>query len=334
LQDFANVTMSDECEQANINQDFCKQFAAAKVLTRSQCPGGADSPCVRAHELIATMDSFFVINLLDMIVVCLCIFPVTGLICFKKKPSDKNEIENFVHFFLGFFYLIDLGFQVTALVFAFGTANNTTEKLLAAACMNDIGNYALVEFREGLKTIRILGIIELAVGAFGFGLDAILVFDKEPERLLLVHVLEVGVSVTDTFLSSIEFIKFTLEAQDKANNIFGAMAGGGIGDIKWCIASVIVGNGSCWAGSNGPDCAVHTADGMPTGMPTVWLAIFITCLSCCFFCTICAVAGIHWGRKDAICKKAIRKKAAHEEAVHKEQICEIVQWWLKLQNDA
>jgi len=330
-QDFARVALSGACRQPSIDRAFCRQFAAARVLAQHQCPGGAGAPCARAHQLSTTMGSFFVVNLLDMIVVCLSLLPVAGLIFVHRgRARAAAAWKTPLALCLGALYLVDLGLQLAALALAFGGSTRTAEDLLAAACMNDAGNYALVEFREGLETIRVLGVIELAVGAFGIILDAILVLDKDPERLLLVHVLEVGVSLADILLSSIEFAKFTLEARDKANNIFGAMGGDASGDIRWCVASVDAGDSSCWSGSAGPDCAAHTG----SRLPAAWVALIVAGPCCCLVCVACAACRAHRARKRAPCREAVRKQAAREEAAQQAEICDVAQMWFGSQNDA
>mmetsp|Transcript_54154 Transcript_54154/g.126004 ORF Transcript_54154/g.126004 Transcript_54154/m.126004 type:complete len:503 (+) Transcript_54154:75-1583(+) len=231
------------CSADEVDVPFCEEFVASAVLTEEECSEGAvgglgpGSWCARAHRIWNLMSEFYLVNLMDLILVTASLLPTTGLVLTSWEHSPQKRWLCVV--VLGIMFLLDLALQIWSIVLSMSRVNEDTQSVLAANCINHEGSYVLFEFTEVLKTIRFLGVIEVVVSIVGLILDGFALWLEEKRLLILIHALEIVACVLDITLAAVEFAKFTLENQNKAQALRVSLAtGGGDGRVKWCTESV------------------------------------------------------------------------------------------------
>jgi len=147
-------------------------------------------------------------------------------------------------------FLADSGLQLAAVVLAFRGAQEGSENILGANCLNEMGNFILVEFSEQIKSIQVIGIIELIVGVGGTYLNLDILWEIYKHHhsggggggapLAGKTQLEFIVILFEVVAASVELFVFSTEARDKAKLLQDALNGQGTckEDICWCFGSV------------------------------------------------------------------------------------------------
>jgi hypothetical protein len=247
-----------ECGRIEIGEpNFLKHFVSMRVLEEEEC---TNHVCRMAFKIQRTTNTIFNMNYADFILECVAL-PVSAIafyIAWEHKEDlysdDKKALPRNICtcllFISNLIFFVDIAFQLVVVVVAFNGSAGGIAALKEAKIVNEEGMTVCVEMEEDFKSIRSLGILELIIALLGLGLDVAVtkaaMWQREPPfKNGIIASLTIVAIVFDFILATVDFWAFSVDLQEKWELMFAAMAGGSVGDINWCHASVAHNPGNC-----------------------------------------------------------------------------------------